>query len=290
MSTPVLALAVTAVAAPIISISALPPSPDSNGTNINNGSSTDTSTRSYPLSAVAPFNFLLLTPIFGLISLGLGVLVGMLLYRRCMRRGRAKETSNAGGGEEYSIGSRLFRHGEDGGFVVGTNSEGDSQTPTSEKAETSTLLARHKSKKASGSKQGGPPVYDQDDAWDASDIKTPLLTGATFASSSSSQSQSESYCEEETTLHAVGAASPAMIDTHSAALWLAATRGHSLPGGRDLVISRPVSKSGTVLARSTSGSSYAPTPRLFEGVEDVPEPPFDYEIAGLYEGEEGFAR
>lgn len=184
--------------------------------------------------------------------------------------------------DEYSIGSRLFRADEDGGFVVGNVSEGDSQTPTAEKPESATLFSgasrRAKSGK-SGQNSGGLPEYDrQDDAWDASDIKTPLLGSSTVFASSSSHTIS---------LHA--ATSPAMIDTHSAALWLAATRANSLPG-KELVVSRPVYK---MRAREESGSSstYVPTP-LFDDGMHVPEPPFDYEVSMLCEAQEreGVAR
>ncbi|KZV66985.1 hypothetical protein PENSPDRAFT_654421 [Peniophora sp. CONT] len=256
MSTPVLALAITAVAsAPIISISALPPS---NG----DSSSTDTSARSYPLSAAAPFNLLLLAPIFACISLGLGVLAGMLLHRRCLRRKcdkRENGTTGTRSGAVYPTGLSLPRGGEDSSFVVGTSNDSAYSTPTSEKPETATLLAGHKSANTQLS------IYEQhhdDDAWDANDVKTPLLSSSAHAFSHPS-------------LHAVS--SPA-IDTHNAALWLAAT-------AKELVVSRPSS----MRPRSSTISSMRSGP-LFDDTMDVPEPPFDYEVSLLYESQEGIAR
>ena len=259
MATPVLALAVTAISAPIISISALPPSS-------SDSTSSDTSTRSYPLSAATPFNLLLLAPVFGCISLGLGVLTGMFLHRRCLRRKRGKVTTkdNLTFVGCYPTGPCGFQLDEGGGFVVGATSEGDSQTPTYEKTEDAALLSRHTTTTTN------LPPYDQDsDAWDASNVRTPLLQSAEFTPP-----------QLRPNLHAVG--SPA-VDAHSAALWLAATA--QSPRGRQLMLSRPVN----MRARSTSASTYAPTPLLDETM-DVPEPPFDYEVSMLYESQEGLAR
>lgn len=128
-----------------------------------------------------------------------------------------------------------------------------------------TLLSGRKSK---ANLNSSIPAYEQHDTWDASDVKTPLLANSAHAFSHPS-------------LHAV--TSPA-LDTHSAALWLAATTRS--PAGKELVVSRPVSVRSL---RPSPTSTYYATP-LFDDTMDIPEPPFDYEVSMLYESQEGIAR